>query len=420
MKTTIWLTTIAAMTSLFVSAQSATNPTNPKQRFGVNGLTKTASAKPLPQTTTQFRWDENIGDWDMFPDTIYRTYNTAGNTITENTAYYDSLYSYTTNRSYVYNAGGKEIASYQVFWNVMTMTWDTASKSTTTYDNIGVGAEYIYYSKEMGTGDWKINYAYKNIPTYDANNKVTEEINQEWVDHLSAYRNSEKSVYTYNNANQISGLDGFTWDTITSEFVLSYRIKDVVWHSWLPNDLENSMITSYVMQQLEDTVFIDAERSITTYDSKDNITEEKGETWSGSEWEVDYWSKYTLTYSVNDELTQKISQQWNETEFVNDQKEVYSDFYTPTTVGLAKMNPQQAFSVYPNPVNGNGKLTIQFTKATIGASISIMDLTGKEIVNSKLESTQTTIELPALKSGFYWYQTIENNEITGTGKLMIH
>lgn len=421
MKTTIWLTTLAAMSSIFVSAQSAKQS---KQWHDTRGISKAASAKPLPQTTTKFSWNENTMGWDLYPDTIYRTYNSGGNILTENTAYYDSSFSYSSNRSFVYNAMGKEIASYQVDWNGMTMTWDTTSKSVTTYDNLGAGSEYIYYSKDMGgTGDWMINYAYKNIPTYDANNKVIEDINQEWVRHLNAYRNSDKSVYTYNGANQISGLNGYNWDTVSNTFVVSIRIKDVVWHSWLPNDLENSAIISYTAQEWDGTDFIDAERALNAYDSQDNQTEEKNETWSGTEWEVDYWNQYTLTYSANDELIQRITKGWDDTEaeFLNEQKEVFADFYVPTTVGLNNINNlQQAFSVFPNPINGNGTLTVQFTTATEGAALSLTDVTGKELLNVKLESTETNVQLPVLKTGLYIYKTIENNKVIGTGKLTVY
>ena len=88
--------------------------------------------------------------------------------------------------------------------------------------------------------------------------------------------------------------------------------------------------------------------------------------------------------------------------------------YTPT--GIEKLE-EFGLKIYPNPSDGN--ITIEMNKTYGSVNISIIDLSGKEIYNDKLESSlNNKIDLSYLSKGIYLIKlNIDGNDLTS--KLII-
>lgn len=72
--------------------------------------------------------------------------------------------------------------------------WDDSFRVSETYD--AKNNEIDYYSEAWQTSVWVKDYEYKDAYLYDVNNNITQDIYQDWVDWMSAVRNSWKYYYS--------------------------------------------------------------------------------------------------------------------------------------------------------------------------------------------------------------------------------
>lgn len=70
---------------------------------------------------------------------------------------------------------------------------------------------------------------------------------------------------------------------------------------------------------------------------------------------------------------------------------------------------------YPNPA-GN-LVTVEHTRP--GSAITILDISGREIIRTTTAGTTATVDVTPLTNGIYLIQTRENATVTGMGKLVI-
>jgi hypothetical protein len=76
--------------------------------------------------------------------------------------------------------------------------------------------------------------------------------------------------------------------------------------------------------------------------------------------------------------------------------------YVLKNVGLANSLKAIGIKVYPNPTSE--ELNITITSEFIGSSYQVSDLLGKEVLNGKINNTNTTIDVSALSKGYYLFQ----------------
>ena len=91
--------------------------------------------------------------------------------------------------------------------------------------------------------------------------------------------------------------------------------------------------------------------------------------------------------------------------FVEDdsKKEVWQSQSTAAVFPLSvkEVRNSNLFKVYPNPAESN--FTVEFNKTTSG-SIRIIDLSGKEVLNTTITSINQSIDCSSLKNGLYVVQ----------------
>lgn len=76
-----------------------------------------------------------------------------------------------------------------------------------------------------------------------------------------------------------------------------------------------------------------------------------------------------------------------------------------------------AFSIYPNPSQGN-KIKIEFENAGFGSfSVEIFDINGKQILYLE-KMTKNSIDISALETGIYFLKILKNGKTIGSEKLI--
>jgi len=88
---------------------------------------------------------------------------------------------------------------------------------------------------------------------------------------------------------------------------------------------------------------------------------------------------------------------------------------TPASI---KDDIKETFSIFPNPANN--RLQIRFTGRCDVDLVRIIDLTGKTVMEYNTAMQQEIIlSAGTLPEGFYFLQTMKENRVTGTEKLII-
>lgn len=364
----------------------------------------------LPQRTLEFYWDDALADWNDMPDSIYTVYNSNGDPIRETRVHnYNGAYSAI---SYIYNPAHQLIAEYYMDQN--GQQWDTSSKSTYEYDSHGLQTLYTSYSQM--SGEWEIQYSYKTLNTYDTNGQLIEDMTQTWDE--TEYINESKTIYVYDVNGKLNGAAFLQWNTGTSAFDSSARIHNLVWYKWATN-IEDGLIQSYDIQEWNGSMFEQSGRVSTVYDSHDNVTDEKEESWVDNTWEVDYQEKYILTYNANNDLTQMISQNLDDdNSLVNYKKSLYDDFVQFT--GLIQLTKQSTpLTIYPNPFEGAATIEIPSYSNSGEMVLAVFDLLGRSVLIQPIDGPKTIFEKGNLQQGLYTFQLLEKNAVTHTGKFII-
>jgi len=111
------------------------------------------------------------------------------------------------------------------------------------------------------------------------------------------------------------------------------------------------------------------------------------------------------------------------TEYYSGQGSQYTKFnlftYALPTTGIAEqLNGSLEINLYPNPVTGNGTLTLE-TKNSKSTQISIVGLDGKVVFEQNMNGSNENIQLPSLQSGIYMVNIQTQNNKTSK-KLLVY
>jgi hypothetical protein len=193
------------------------------------------------------------------------------------------------------------------------------------------------------------------IYTYDANNNLTSEIDQQFFG--TDWENSSKYTYSYDaNFNLILEID----------------------QNWNGSEWENSYQYVY------------------TYDAYNNQTSESDQMWNGSTWQNSW--QYNSTYDANGIQISDTYLEWDATgaKLASGDSSYYY-FHTVET-GIPGLNASNT-AVYPNPAKG--KITIS-SNSPISA-IEIYNLSGKRIfADYKIRQQSKEIDLTGYAKGMYF------------------
>jgi hypothetical protein len=227
---------------------------------------------------------------------------------------------------------------------------------------------------EWNNNQWE-NY-WKNIYSYDTENKLIEEIDQAWNNNI--WQDAFHIIYSY--------------------------------------DTNNNLIE----QLVQTSTGINFLRYLFTYDTNNYRTEEIRQMWNETEWEND--GRVLYTYDINNDLTEKIIQEWDGSEWINNEKYTYS--YLVTEVERIE-EPVLSYAIsnnYPNPFNPSTRIKYFIPKQSF-VTIIVFDALGKEVTTIVNEEKQPGIyeitwNAEQLPSGVYFYQ-LKAGSFIETKKMLL-
>ena len=128
-----------------------------------------------------------------------RTYNPAGNILTQISSYWDesgSEWFYSSKTENSYNGNGSLLVSTSFMWDFFSEDWENSYKDEYAYNGSGQQISDISSSWDTGTSQWVNDY--KNEFSYDGNMNLVMVLEQEW--NGAQWVNSFKTDLAYNNA----------------------------------------------------------------------------------------------------------------------------------------------------------------------------------------------------------------------------
>lgn len=93
------------------------------------------------------------------------------------------------------------------------------------------------------------------------------------------------------------------------------------------------------------------------------------------------------------------------------------DFANSYSIGIAKNDIRSQLTLYPNPIQTNGTLTISQSKYK-SVSCKLINSLGETVLYSDVQDNRITIN--NLPSGIYSLLLISNNEVVGRSKLVVY
>ena len=396
-------------------------------------LGKTVKSRPnSPQDLIQiydsiyyWAWDTINMGWIIDAKTINMVYDAKNNMTSNLGQYWDGSvwvnshqYTYTydaknnqTNFIYAYWDGSAWINSYQYTYaydadnnltNRLTQGWNgsvwlNSYQYTYTYDannNLTIELFQIWENSAWGNH-------YQNIYSYNANNKITNGLFQTWTG--GAWVNSFYDTYTYDASNNMtSGLtqtwNGSAWEN-SGQFTCTYDAK---------NDL-----TKELVQNWNGNAWENSEQYIYTYDANDNMTSQLNQGWNGSNWVNK--QQYTTTSDANHFEKSYVFKYWNSTGIKVSSGDSSYNYYH-TVLGINNLMAHEgSITVYPNPAST--KISITTSAITTKSQLSIMNLSGQQLITRQITEPKTQLDISTLPSGVYFVR-LTNDRTVETGKFI--
>lgn len=237
--------------------------------------------------------------------------------------------------------------------------------------------------------------------------------NTEWVI-------NERGTVTY-NLNKVSemvieDLIGGVWTlgdrTIYVRDESSQRLEEVIWQSWDENSWKNEDLESFVI----DT---NGNRTSLTYS-----TSSDGSTWEPSfktEYSYDnsaLISNYYHPFNIDPYILEHgIMDLTYHNKVVSSTDSFYDDsiwkissrttyYYSDSTMSLTDLSNSDLITIYPNPVQNN--LHIKLKNETNG-NASLYDMNGRLVLEQKLHTLNTALNIETLHSGMYLLEILTAN-----------
>ncbi len=320
--------------------------------------------------------------------------------------------------TYTYDANHNITEQLYQNWNTTTSAWDNNIRYVNTYVGSNLTSshsqswngtawvsinENIYtYSggnlitKLFRTWDvsvWK-NYSRSNY-TYYGSGKLKVDSTEQWYPHLSNWRNNSKTTHIYNTANTTDSiLSIHDWDTVALNWRNAWQYNYVfngagivvgdttrIWSiggsNWVYYGAATRVNDTSYLRFGWDNIssgFKNAERSTTSYNSNNQLTY----------WRTESWNTGTSTWGMNNDASKKY-------------------YYVQTAVGVKNIANIKGITVYPCPANDVITLHIDW-KTQQDSKIALFDMQGRLLrqwTEPAANQTNRTIPISDLGSGIY-------------------
>ena len=258
-----------------------------------------------------------------------------------------------------YNVANKLLKTTFAGWNSATLQWDSSQQFVYTYNGSNQRLTETDYSWD-GSSWQKVN---KYLYAYDASGNDTIMVAQFWTG--SNWKNNYRDSLEYDANNNLIRLTRLDWDIATTSFL-----------------------------------FTDAKSEYTF--TGNQLTERTDYNGDGTSFNPSL--QYDYTYDGNANNSHLILKLYNQSTSQFENYDQYFYYYTNVITGeqqLAVSSGQLA--VYPNPASN--QLTV-YSEQLAGNSISILDISGKEIFYKKTNLKSETINLKSFTAGIYFIRVV--------------
>ncbi len=295
--------------------------------------------------------------------------------------------------SFTYNTNGQIKVQRKYHWDLNISAWVPDIFSEHSYNSNNL-TELIKYDDYYSLGINKYNDSF----WYNSNNKLERKVLGD--------RKNIRWVYTYNSNGSLNaeieqrGSNNTGWADFIRVENTKYDVNG--------NLTEN--VRSFKSSSQPGWKFIN--RVTYTYDVTDQkLLERVSEYWQNSAWQLGGKSIYS--YNPNKTVKEVLNQVYNGSGWDNHSRDLY--FYKNSTTGISGVVfSDEGLSIYPNPTTG--KFTIE-TNSTTPLAITILDITGKQVFNSK-SIGDLDIDLSHLPKGVYIVNAKSDKDIK-TQKIII-
>jgi len=466
------------MLSYFISAQETESKKNlftkfAQQKQSSNLSQSKTTASFAPGRSVNYFWDAGVNDWDLV-DTTFYSYNAQG-LLSEELRQQGA----SKNRK-LYTYDGKQRLT-QELYQYYTSYWVNSSINITVYDQNDNRVENSYSTYNTMTNQWEINGGFKNIITYNSNNKIVSNVSQDWNASLDIWQDTYKYTnYIYNSNGMATQYDtqtknGNLWENESrvkstysifnqlielqvdswngSAFVKDERFTNIAWHTW-SGSTETGEVSSFTTQvwgtPLANQWNTDTRYTVTfdvyggsvalgqnyvnstwendyrytdSYDSRSNQSGFRSESWLNSSWTIDSEEKINHIYDFAGNIVQSEWQNWDyiNSTLKNYQKKVYSDFKLISGINSPSNSLTSEISVFPNPFNSSCTLRIDkpILSNETNLTFQVYDLFGKVVSQSQISGQETQIQRGNLAQGIYFYSVMDKSNILTKGKLVV-
>lgn len=167
-------------------------------------------------------------------------------------------------------------------------------------------AETSYF---WNNGAWE--ELYKEVFTYNSNNRITSEIYQDFDSNAGMYINDYRNTYTYDSNNNPIGFLGELWNG--GQWENEYKL-DV--------NYVNGFVDNVLAQVLNGSAWENESRSVFTNDSNNRVIQIVDESWEDGAWQLD--GKQLISRDLNGLVVSEVFELWNGSAYVEEERTEYT------------------------------------------------------------------------------------------------
>ncbi len=308
-----------------------------------------------------------------------------------NTYIWDSTGNWLQTNRYtnLFDANERMVQTTNEVWNTTTNHWDSLDRSIYTYNGQGQLTEYLV--QDWNGGSW--DNSFRQTTTYITAG-ISQRLNQFWNSSNNTWFDNDRFVYTYDANNKLAEeLHQFwngTWKNVNRN-IYRYNSTGLVWQA------------SFHQWNLGTSAWDSSTRSTITYDAANDPATTLYEEWDGSAYV--YLQKQTTTFSNHQRILAE-TQSWSSAStgwVYNTSSYRMYYFYEPFfPTGITTLPMQADVKLYPMPANNTLYIALQNSNGKI-YTLTLIDLNGRKLLQQQSPVYNNTLSLPVanLPAGNY-------------------
>ncbi|UOQ54974.1 T9SS type A sorting domain-containing protein [Hymenobacter cellulosivorans] len=399
--------------------------------------------------STTYAWNTTTNQWATAASATNLTYNTQGLVTQEVVT--DSATQVPSTRATIAYTGANQIASrLEETW--AGSQWQNATRYLYSYDGNGRNTEfqidnwvngawvgqrrsvYTYdaagrrirtLTQQWTNNAWTIASGTQTTYVLDAQNRIAEQVVENWSPATQSFAPNNRYVYTYSGSSlTYSGYVSQAWVSQawrntsqvvnivynTKEQPLSYQTQTWDGAAWQPYErtsveylATNTVTTS---QRFSNGTWVNSSRIDQKYDANGKGYGYTVESWANAAWQLDIGFRYFDVFNSTNDMVRRLQQtvDFQSHAFVNQYKYYYYDFQAFVLASRPAMLAVQP-QLYPNPTTHQATLELSGLRAQQPVQVELLNPLGQIVRKFALQPQAGVIReelnLSGLPAGVY-------------------